>query len=75
MMRDADFKALRELALRAGITGNGVRPLSEPDQHEGEEGAPANEQQQHEPVHEHGHVIDFSGVGRCLNGHSQKVHH
>ena len=48
---DGDFRALRDLALRAGVARLRVRARPEAEQHEDEEHAPADEHDQHQPVH------------------------
>src|SRR5205085_9137266 len=73
--RDRDFGPLRDLALGADVAGRRVRAAAEPEQHVEEIDAPADEQHQHQPVHETNHLVDLAGVRRRRGRQSEIVQH
>ena len=66
---DGDFSGLGEFAFRARVAGAGVRAAPEAEEHEHEKRAPADEHDEHQPVDEDRHLVDFGSVRRRLYRH------
>jgi hypothetical protein len=54
---------------------HGMRRAAEADQHVSEEQAPADEQHQHQPVHQHHDLVDVAGVGGAGGRQSKPPEH
>src|SRR5262249_3217097 len=61
---DADLRPEGEPSGRAGRVRAGLAPAPEPDEDEGEIAGPADEEHEHQPMHERDDEVDIGGVAR-----------